>query len=285
MNTTLLKKDFPYKHWEYFNHQTGNRLRIVPERGGLITEWLCNGHDVLYFDLERFQQESKSVRGGIPILFPICGNLPRNCFCIDQSEFIINQHGFARDNSWNIDFLDDQQGFALSLFENKDTLEIFPYSFSIVIEVRCMIKTLYFDIKITNLSKRKMPFSFGLHPYFNVKDLKNISIDGLNHDCQDQKIDSSTVQTKKQLENLHQGVDFLVRESQRVILHDPVAGKRLELKHQQPMDLTVIWTDPPRNMICIEPWTSPRESLLTGDRKIILEEQEFKKLQFEVSLI
>ena len=55
-----------------------HRLRVVPERGGLITEWRCGDHEILYFDLERFQNKEKSIRGGIPILFPICGDLPGN---------------------------------------------------------------------------------------------------------------------------------------------------------------------------------------------------------------
>ena len=40
------------------------------------------------------------------------------------------------------------------------------------------------------------------------------------------------------------------------------------------MDTTVIWTDPPRPMVCLEPWTSPRNSLVTGDRKLEIESQE-----------
>ena len=72
------KKQVPYAHWEVIHVDTGDRLRIVPERGGLITEWCCKGREILYFDLERFKQTEKSVRGGIPILFPICGDFDQN---------------------------------------------------------------------------------------------------------------------------------------------------------------------------------------------------------------
>jgi len=57
----------------------GDRLRVVPRRGGLVTGWLCHGpwgeREILYFDADRFADPSKSVRGGIPVLFPICGGL------------------------------------------------------------------------------------------------------------------------------------------------------------------------------------------------------------------
>ena len=68
----LTKKEYPYEHWEYLNNETGDTLRIVPERGGVITEWKCNGRNILYFDLDRYKDPSKSIRGGIPVLFPIC---------------------------------------------------------------------------------------------------------------------------------------------------------------------------------------------------------------------
>lgn len=58
----------------------GDRLRVVPDRGGLVTGWLCQGpwgaREILHVDAERFADPAKSVRGGIPVLFPICGGLP-----------------------------------------------------------------------------------------------------------------------------------------------------------------------------------------------------------------
>ena len=80
MSIFLAQKSHPYKHWEYLDSLTGDRLRLVPERGGLITEWRCNGKEMLYFDLDRFLSTNKSVRGGIPVLFPICGDCLMECF-------------------------------------------------------------------------------------------------------------------------------------------------------------------------------------------------------------
>ena len=67
--------------------QTLARLDVVPERGGIATEWTIQGQPILYFDQERFQDPSLSIRGGIPILFPICGNLPNNQYTIDGQDY------------------------------------------------------------------------------------------------------------------------------------------------------------------------------------------------------
>ncbi|WP_320673828.1 galactose mutarotase [Prochlorococcus sp. MIT 1341] len=261
----FLKKDLPYEHWEISQEDTGNRLRIVPERGGLITQWFCNGRDVIYFDGNRFLQKSKSVRGGIPILFPICGSLVDGSVQLLDQSFSIPQHGFARDCKWELTPTKDQKGVLLSLTENKKTLSLFPYHFLIEMEIFLMQSSIDFKITIFNRSEDMMPFSFGLHPYFKVMDLKEIKIEGLCSKCMNHltMIESDT---ELELSYLEKGIDFLSSPLETVTLVDFLANKKIKVLFEKPMDLGVIWTDPPRSMVCIEPWTSPRNSLNTGDR-------------------
>ena len=58
-----------------FQLDKNNYIKFCPERGGVITNWVSDGNEILYFDEKRFMDKTKSIRGGIPILFPICGNL------------------------------------------------------------------------------------------------------------------------------------------------------------------------------------------------------------------
>ena len=48
-----------------------------------------------------------------------------------------------------------------------------------------------------------------------------------------------------------------------------ILKREVTLNHPYPFDLGVIWSNPPRKMICLEPWTSPRNSLVDGLRKIL----------------
>ena len=41
-----------------------------------------------------------------------------------------------------------------------------------------------------------------------------------------------------------------------------------QLSH--PLDLVVLWTEPARAMVCSEPWSAPRQALLSGDRTLEL---------------
>ncbi len=276
MAVSFEKKTTPYPHWEYSNHELDSLIRIVPERGGLITEWLSEGKELLYFDLERFLDKDKSVRGGIPILFPICGDLSEG-YVIAGKEYFLKQHGFARDLPWSIGLLKDKLGIRLKLSDTKDTRSYFPFLFTLFMDVCLKEKSLQISVKIFNQGHNSMPFSFGLHPYFQISNLHKVMIDGLPEKCIDQT-NMKVTNASDQIRILDKGVDFLSYPSCSVKLVDCVSSNVIELIHQEPMDTTVIWTDPPRQMVCLEPWTSPRNSLVTGDRKLEIKPEEFIEL-------
>ncbi len=273
MSVTFEKKIKPYPHWEYSNPEFDSLIRIVPERGGLITEWRSEGKELLYFDLERFLDKDKSVRGGIPILFPICGDLSEG-YSSGGKMYFLKQHGFARDLPWSIGLLKDKLGIRLELTDTKDSRSYFPFFFTLWMDVRLKEKSLQISIKIYNQSQDFMPFSFGLHPYFQVSNTQKIKIDGLPEKCVDQT-NMKVTNVSDQIRILDKGVDFLSYPSSSVKLFDFLSRNVIELIHQEPMDTTVIWTDPPRQMVCLEPWTSPRNSLVTGDRKLEIKPEEY----------
>ena len=276
MPISFAKKKNPYPHWEYSNPKYDSLIRIVPERGGLITEWISEGKDLLYFDFERFLDNEKSVRGGIPILFPICGDLSKG-YSIGGKNYSLKQHGFARNLPWSIDLLKDKLGIRLKLVDTKDSRSCFPFFFTILMDVFLKEKSLQISVKIYNQGQESMPFSFGLHPYFNVLNLQNIKIDGLPEKCIDQT-NMKVTNASDQIRIVDKGVDFLSYPSSSVRIIDCLSRNVIELKLQEPMDSTVIWTDPPRQMVCLEPWTGPRNSLVTGDRKLEIKPQQFIEL-------
>ncbi len=276
MAVSFDKKTNPYPHWEYSNPEFDSLIRIVPERGGLITEWRSAGKELLYFDLERFLDKDKSVRGGIPILFPICGDLSEG-YLIGGKKYFIKQHGFARDLPWSIGLLKDKLGIRLKLSDSKESRSYFPFFFTLLMDVYLKEKSLQISVKIYNQGHDSMPFCFGMHPYFQISNLKKIKIDGLPEKCIDQT-NMKVTNASDQIRILDKGVDFLSYPSCSVKLVDSLSRSVIELIHQEPMDTTVIWTDPPRKMVCLEPWTSPRNAMVTGDRKLEIKPEEYIEL-------
>ncbi len=66
-------------------------------------------------------------------------------------------------------------------------------------------------------------------------------------------------------------------------LFDAIAGTTIDLSSVDPMDMTVVWTDPPRQMVCIEPWTGPRNCLNTGERILIVEPDFTRQLECKIT--
>ena len=298
----LIQRDAPYRHWEFtapvdgaamegpgaVSNQLPDRLLVVPERGGLITGWRCNGVEWLYLDEQRFADPSKSVRGGIPVLFPICGGLPGDQLPLPSGDdgsltscYPMAQHGFARDQPWRLAPLADGSGVELTLSDNAATRLHYPFAFRLTLAVRLEPSALAITATVEHHARHgeledtqsPMPFSLGLHPYFRVSSLAAAQIEGLPARCLDQ-VSNQETSTLEQLQQLANGVDLLAGPVSAVSLVDPAGsangGSRLSLETSAPLDLAVIWTDPPRPMVCLEPWTAPRQALISGDRRLEL---------------
>ena len=57
---------------------TDSRTVICPERGGILIQLTLQGKEIFYLQEETFADPTKNIRGGNPVLFPICGPLPNN---------------------------------------------------------------------------------------------------------------------------------------------------------------------------------------------------------------
>ena len=244
-----------------------NYIKFCPKRGGIITNWVSDGQEILYFDEKRFIDKTKSIRGGIPILFPICGNLdiPNSLFGKNYMPFM--QHGFARDLQWQHWLNEQKNSLCLILQDTAKTKTFYPFNFELKIEVSLNINCLKFIINIKNKTNIEMPINFGLHPYFIISDFKNLNFIDNPLNCQDQK-NNFLRNTFDELKNINNGIDLLMYTSGRSSFRDNFFKRQITLIHPAPFDLGVIWSDPPRKMVCLEPWTSPRNSLVNGLRKI-----------------
>ncbi len=266
-----------------FQLDQNNYIKFCPQRGGVITNWVSDGEKILYFDEKRFMDKTKSIRGGIPILFPICGNLNTSSSVFGKDFLQFTQHGFARDLQWQYSLNEIEKSLILILNESKKTKKYYPFNFELKIEVFLKINCLEFEITIFNKTDKAMPINFGLHPYFNISDFKNLEfIDNpLNCQNQEKNIISNTLE---ELKNINLGVDLLMYSSGRSSFRDKIFQREVTLNHPYPFDLGVVWSDPPRRMICLEPWTSPRNSFVDGFRNIMIPSNDSKRLNASIQI-
>ena len=178
------------------------QVEIVPERGGIVTVWRIQGQEVFYLDTERFTHPELSVRGGNPILFPLCGNLPDNTYSVDGQVYTIKQYGFARELPWTVGAQNttDKASLTLVLSSNDQTKAVYPFDFEISFTYQLKGNTLEIKQEYKNLSATPMPFSAGFHPYFLCGDKSKLEVEIPSKEYQDN-------QTKK-IESFDGKFDF-----------------------------------------------------------------------------
>lgn len=140
-------------------------------------------HPVLWLSSNARHQKGRSIRGGIPICWPWFG-----AHATDSS---LCPHGFARVIPWQLIDADTLKNGATRLvLQMMETAESrrqlsYPYLLNMTITIG---ETLKIDLATTN--KANHPFMIGeaFHTYFNISDIENIKIHGLEDTLYSDKV-------------------------------------------------------------------------------------------------
>ncbi|MDJ0597410.1 MAG: aldose epimerase [Crocosphaera sp.] len=264
-----------------------SRLEVVPERGGIITRWSIEGQEIFYLDEERFTNPELTVRGGVPILFPICGDLPDNVYVYENQTYHLRQHGFARNLPWEVieQSTDSCCKITLSLSSNEETLKMYPFEFELKFIYELQGKTLKIYQEYINKSDKVMPFSFGFHPYFLVKQKDQLALD----------IPASSYQVKdtKEIAPYDGNFDFSEDEidvalkslkSSSASITDPSRNLKINLEWSEQYSTIVFWTLKDKEYVCLEPWSAPRNAISTGENLIELEPGATCEAMFKIHI-
>lgn len=246
------------------SHESAH-LEVVPGRGGMITHWQVGEQDLLYLDQERFADPSLSVRGGIPILFPICGNLPNNEFHDQGQVYTLKQHGFARDMAWDV-IQQTPDSLTLTLKSNATTLSQYPFPFDLELTYTLTATTLTLTTIVHNPGPRQLPFSLGFHPYFQVTDKTALELSIPATTVTDQKtqittpFDGAFDWTAPELD-----LAFRPLTHPQALIINAATETTITLDFSPDYSTLVFWTLSGKDYICLEPWTAPRNALNTGE--------------------
>lgn len=230
---------------------TDSRAVLCPERGGILIQLTLHGKDILYLQEETFADPAKNIRGGNPVLFPICGPLPNNEYQLNGHTYTMRQHGFARNKAWKV--IDQASNWAtLQLQDDEESFKQYPFHFSLEFTYKLEDGKLSIYQTYKNLSSETMPFYAGFHPYFNA-----------NHPNSryeipaTQYVDNEDGITKKYEENLK---DLPIQDAKNF---NPVSEgisrlsnnqDTIEVEYSNDFTTIVVWSERPDQYVCLEPW-------------------------------
>jgi Galactose mutarotase and related enzymes len=103
-----------------------------------------------------------------PILFPIVGKVAGDTLRVDGHEYVMKQHGFARDAEFEpCGKSPDGERYVMA---GDGTRENYPYKYELAVTYRADGRRLYCQWEVTNCDERPMHFQIGAHPAFNLPD-------------------------------------------------------------------------------------------------------------------
>ena len=201
-----------------------------------------------------------------PVLFPIVGRLKNDSYFLDNIEFKMYRHGFARDLEFKK--IEHTKNYAVfSLTENEETMKKFPFKFELQLKYELTGNKLILTYTVLNNSKTKMPFSIGAHPAFSILD---------DFEKYTLVFENDEELTSHQLSNdLFNGETFIVNTHQNklnlsyklfekdALVFKTLKSKEINILKNDKEYLKInfkdfpylgIWTKMNAPFLCIEPW-------------------------------
>lgn len=249
-----------------FSKSMNSYFVVAPQRGAIVVLLEIDKDEILFLNKETLFDKTKNIRGGIPILFPVCGRVVENRITFKNKEYHMNNHGFARDLPWEvIGYIDEpgKNGISLKLVSNQATRECYPYEFELVINYRIDDSSFEIEFLLKNKDNDELPFYAGYHPYFKCdKDEFTLELD-----C-----DRCFDDVEKRFVNLAEfkeidfskpeiNLDFL-NVNGNVVKFSQYKDRKIRLIFDSVFKNIVLWSQNGQDFVCVEPWMGEHEGYL-----------------------
>jgi galactose mutarotase-like enzyme len=259
-----------------------SRADVVPQLGGTVSSLRLPGvdgqpreclHQCGWF----WRPATDLTRGGIPVLFPICGWLSgegeRGLYHARGKPCRLPIHGIAMRMPWRV-VEDDSPPWELrlALEDTRHSLNLFPYSFRLALHLRLFDGGLRIELTTTNPGDVPFPYYAGFHPYFQTpapgaeKDHVLFDVDAVaRHAYNGTRTDVESVVPPPEFPRPIVGGDV----NGLLLEMGPTGGTRLVFPDGFELRQTAsaafrfrqFYTEPNEPFFCDEPWMAPPGTL------------------------
>ena len=238
---------------------SGNYAVILPEKGATVIQFVSNGVDVFYKDIENLESPERP-RCGIPFLFPVFGRTP------EDSIYPMEIHGFGHTSVWNV-ISEAEDTLKLQLTSNDETKKVYPFEFRVELIFSIADGRLTIQQTYENIDNKVMPYAFGFHPYFAVNPTTaEVKVNaGLEMDMQTgqpKPFDNRMVKLVFP-EGAPESGAFFVQAKGEAVIYD--GKKEICMEFDDSFNRLVLWAVAGKEFLCVEPINSSPNGLVTGD--------------------
>ena len=207
-----------------------------------------------------------------PLLFPIVGKLRDLKTFINNKEYSMNQHGFLRDQEFELYSQTETELVLVNKF-SEETLKKYPFEYQVFVKYTLDKKTVHTEFTVENLDYQVIPFNYGGHPGFKVPLYENETFNDYkvqfekteNFDAPTVKLDNGTldfVNTIKYSNIDEIKLNYKYFEIDAIVIPN-VKSQSVKLVNKEDKGIKfdfkgfpslAIWTKPNAPFVCLEPW-------------------------------
>lgn len=211
---------------------------LISLQGAHVLSWIPVGeNDVIWLSEDAIFSSGKSVRGGIPICWPWFG--------AHQSNNDFPAHGFARTVLWQVSATQQLKTGEIQIIFKLDTQELDeklkPMWPQTTVAEYCITigKLLNLELKTSNNSDQVITIGQALHTYFNIDDICNTSVRGLEDKDYLDKTEGFSRKTQTDAVTINTEVDRVYLDTTETLVID---DKKREITiWKQGSASTVVW--------------------------------------------
>ncbi len=223
---------------------------------------------LIYNDTQYIWEGRSEVwAGSCPLLFPICGGLKEDKYILNNKEYILQKHGYARFKTFEVEDLTDSSVVFLHKSDDE-TKKCFPFDYELRVVYTLREKTLKIDYLVKNLTNDTMYFNIGSHEgYYTPEGIEDYDVIFPQNETLNAYVLYGNLLSNQQLpiikdQNIlplydkYFTIDALVfkdLKSKSAILRNRKTGKAVRVDFPQDKYF-LLWHKPSSPYICLEPW-------------------------------
>ena len=217
--------------------------------------------------------EGKSIRGGVPVCWPWFGP--------HQSDKKLPAHGFARTVPWRLNQVqalpNGETRLEFEIIQTQATRTQWPHPCA-VRNIITVGKTLKHELVTTNHGSEPMEIGEALHTYFQVGDLRKVTVNGLQGCDYLDKVNDFQRTSQTGPINFRSEMDRIyLNTPAQCEIRDPAMKRRIVIRSSGSHS-TVVWTpwkekgaqmgdlgpEGYLNMVCVETANAAEDTVMIG---------------------
>ncbi len=249
------------------------RATIAMQGAHLMSFQPTGEEPLIWLSPEATLAKGKSIRGGVPVCWPWFGP--------HQSDGKLPAHGFARTVPWRLNQVhalpNGETRLEFELIQTRTTRAQWPHPCA-VRNIITVGKSLKHELVTTNHGSEPMEIGEALHTYFQVGDLRKVTVNGLEGCDYLDKVNDFQRSSQKGPINFRSEVDRIyLGTPANCEIRDPAMKRRIVIRSSGSHS-TVVWTPWEEkgeqmgdlgpngylNMVCVETANAAEDSVMIG---------------------